>query len=136
MTTEEANREHGTPRLHGDLLSTSLLALLRAYNAYGYELGKRLAEAGLSNYDSGTIYRTLRQLDKAGFVSSFWDTSSSGPAKRMYSLTAAGSIFLEDWITLFQRYQQVLQGAMEAVAPDGVVGGGDQEAESREGEQR
>jgi hypothetical protein len=49
-------------RLHGDLLTTTLLALLRNWNAYGYQLAQQLAEAGLPAFDSGTVYRTLRQL--------------------------------------------------------------------------
>lgn len=100
------------PRLHGDLLSTSLLAFLKNWDAYGYQLNQKLAEAGMPECDSGTVYRTLRQLEKSGFVSSFWDTSESGPARRMYSLTAAGEIFLSGWIEALQNYQRVLQQAV------------------------
>ena len=100
------------PRLHGELLSTSLLAFLKNWNAYGYQLNQRLAEAGMPDCDSGTVYRTLRQLEKSGFVSSFWDTSESGPARRMYSLTRAGELFLSGWIEALQNYQKVLQQAM------------------------
>ncbi|HXK33430.1 MAG TPA: helix-turn-helix transcriptional regulator [Dehalococcoidia bacterium] len=96
-------------RLHGDLLTTTLLAFLRNWNAYGYQLAQKLAEAGLPAFDSGTVYRTLRQLERAGFVSSFWDTSESGPARRMYSLTRAGEIFLSGWIEVLGKYQAVLQ---------------------------
>ena len=100
------------PRLHGELLSTSLLAFLKNWNAYGYQLSQRLAESGMPECDSGTVYRTLRQLEKSGFVSSFWDTSESGPARRMYSLTQAGDLFLAGWIAALQNYQNVIQKAM------------------------
>jgi poly-beta-hydroxybutyrate-responsive repressor len=105
------------PRLHGDLLSTSLLAFLKNWNAYGYELSQRLTEAGMPACDNGTLYRTLRNLEKTGLVSSFWDTSESGPARRMYSLTAAGDIFLGGWIEAMQNYQKVLQAAMAGFQP-------------------
>jgi poly-beta-hydroxybutyrate-responsive repressor len=105
------------PRLHGELLSTSLLAFLKNWNAYGYQLAQQLQEAGMPDCDSGTIYRTLRQLERSGFVSSFWDTSESGPARRMYSLTAAGDLFLAGWIQALQNYQQVIQRAMASFAP-------------------
>ncbi|WP_322818289.1 helix-turn-helix transcriptional regulator [Tepidiforma sp.] len=101
------------PRLHGELLSTTLLAFLRGWNAYGYELAQRLAKAGLPQSDSGTVYRTLRQLERAGLVSSFWDVSESGPARRMYSLTAAGEAFLAGWIDILEHYQRVLRQAAE-----------------------
>lgn len=105
------------PRLHGEMLSTSLLAFLKGWNAYGYELTQKLAAAGLPESDSGTVYRTLRQLEKSGFVSSFWDTSESGPARRMYSLTKAGELFLIGWIDVLQNYQAILQKAADGFVP-------------------
>lgn len=105
------------PRLHGELLSTSLLAFLKNWNAYGYQLTQRLAEAGMPEFDSGTVYRTLRQLEKTGMVSSFWDTSESGPARRMYSLTSAGELFLSGWIETLRNYQAILQKALTDLQP-------------------
>src|SRR3990170_1459994 len=104
-------RENGAfqPRLHGDLLSSSLLAFLRRWNAYGYQLVQELAKAGLASFDSATVYRTLRQLERAGLVSSFWDTSASGPARRLYALTRAGDTFLSLWIDVLSRFQAVFQ---------------------------
>ena len=112
------------PRLHGDMLVSSLLALLRRWNAYGYQLVQELGKAGLPAFDSATVYRTLRQLERAGLVSSFWDTSESGPARRMYSLTKTGEAFLDLWLDLFGRYQNVLQSALKSLEnhdrrPDG-----------------
>ena len=103
------NEKAREPRLHGDLLATSLLGLLRDWNAHGYQLAQRLADAGLPAFDVGTIYRTLRQLEKTGLVSSFWDTSESGPAKRTYSLTTAGEMFLGNWANIIKQYQKLFQ---------------------------
>jgi poly-beta-hydroxybutyrate-responsive repressor len=83
-----------------------------------------LAEAGLPAFDSGTVYRTLRQLERTGLVSSFWDTSESGPARRMYSLTKAGELFLSSWIDVLGRYQAVLQKTLEGI--DQATGAGDE----------
>ncbi len=105
------------PRLHGEMLSTSLLAFLKGWNAYGYQLAQKLAAAGLPESDSGTVYRTLRQLEKSGMVSSFWDTSESGPARRMYTLTKAGELFLSGWIDVLQNYQKILSGALQGFIP-------------------
>ena len=102
-------------RLHGDLLTTTLLAFLRNWNAYGYQLAQQLSQAGLPAFDSGTVYRTLRQLERTGLVSSFWDTSESGPARRMYSLTKAGELFLSNWIDVLGRYQAVLQKTLDGM---------------------
>ena len=127
MATRKTNggtkkTEEGTDpqpfRLHGDLLSTTLLAYLRGWNAYGYQLSQQLNQAGLPAFDSGTVYRTLRQLEKTGLVSSFWDTSESGPARRMYSLTKAGEMFLSGWIDVLSNYQKVLRDALARMNPD------------------
>ncbi len=104
-----------TPRLTGDLLTSSLLAFLRQWNAYGYQLVQELSKAGLPGFDSTTVYRTLRQLERAGLVSSFWDTSDSGPARRRYSLTKAGETFLDLWYEMFGKYQKVLQSAWNSL---------------------
>jgi poly-beta-hydroxybutyrate-responsive repressor len=103
------------PRLTGDLLSSSLLTYLRRWNAYGYELVKELGDSGLPGFDSTTVYRTLRQLEKAGFVSSFWDTSESGPARRRYSLTRSGEAFLDLWYEMFGKYQEMLQSVWNSL---------------------
>lgn len=97
------------PRLHGDLLTTSLLAMLRGWNAYGYQLAQQMKAMGLPVFDQGTVYRTLRQLEKSGLVSSFWDTGASGPARRMYTITSAGELFLAGWLDALDRYQTFLR---------------------------
>jgi poly-beta-hydroxybutyrate-responsive repressor len=109
---QEKNGPAG-PRLHGDLLTGSLLAFLRNVDAHGYQLKQRLEDAGLPAFDSGTIYRTLRQLERSGLVSSFWDMSPSGPARRMYSLTKAGEAFLSGWIDVLQNYERIVQSALK-----------------------
>jgi poly-beta-hydroxybutyrate-responsive repressor len=124
------------PRLHGDLLTTSLLAFLKNWNAYGYQLTQRLAESGMPGCDSGTVYRTLRQLEKTGLVESFWDTSESGPARRMYSMTKAGEIFLQGWIEALQNYQSFLQQALAGfpaeARPAAAAAGADADAPAPE----
>jgi poly-beta-hydroxybutyrate-responsive repressor len=110
------------------LLATSLLAFLRGWNGHGYELAKRLSDSGLPPFDVGTIYRTLRQLERSGLVSSLWDMSPSGPARRTYSLTQAGETFLNAWTDVLQTYQRVFLSAFappvqeKPAAADGAAG--------------
>ncbi len=127
------------PRLTGDLLSSSLLAFLRRWNAYGYQLVQELGKSGLPTFDSTTVYRTLRQLERAGLVSSFWDTSESGPARRMYSLTKAGETFLDLWLDLFGRYQKILHSALDSLdnsdrsSEDGAAAAGERRRSRKRG---
>jgi DNA-binding PadR family transcriptional regulator len=47
--------------------------------------------------DTGAIYRTLQQLEQDGEVVSEWNTSKSGPARKIYRLTDKGWEKLEYW---------------------------------------
>lgn len=100
--------EPADPKLPGEMLMAHLLALLKDWSGYGYELAQRLEEAGFSRYNSGSLYRTLRQMEGLGLISSFWDTSAAGPARRMYSLTKAGQLFLDNWIAMLDFHRRAL----------------------------
>lgn len=94
------------------MLTAQLLAMLKDWHGYGYELLQRLNDSGFGVYNTGTVYRTLRHMEQAGLVSSMWDTSAAGPARRMYSLTHAGGLFLSNWRSLLDMHQRVLEQFM------------------------
>jgi poly-beta-hydroxybutyrate-responsive repressor len=77
----------------------AVLLLLRDRPAHGYELLDQLAELlPGERVDMGNLYRVLRALEEDGLVSSEWDESSPGPAKRVYRLTPAGGAVLANWV--------------------------------------
>ena len=71
-----------------------LLLMLRQWSSYGYALMEKMSTFGVAAMNPGTFYRTLRQMEKDGMVSSSWDTSEGGPARRVYSITDAGESYL------------------------------------------
>jgi len=81
------------------------LVLLREEGSYGYELMDRLEEFGFEQVDAGTLYRTLRRMEKEGLCESEWETSRSGPTRRTYSITDAGEEHLAAWAEGCKRYQ-------------------------------
>jgi len=85
-----------------------LLLMLREWSSYGYELMEKMATFGLHAMNPGTFYRTLRQMEKDGMVSSCWDTSEGGPARRMYSITEAGEAYLKYWADSLNQYQKMM----------------------------
>ncbi len=117
-------------KIPSEMLTAHLLALLKNWSGYGYELAKKLEEAGYGGYNSGTLYRTLRQMEKTGLISSLWDTSSDGPARRIYSLTKTGSLFLSNWFTLLDMHKTALNSFMK-VAED-VSESGDKSSNGKE----
>jgi poly-beta-hydroxybutyrate-responsive repressor len=84
---EEALRYRRSP---SDLLVPVMLMALRKWNSYGYELMAKTAGFWAEAINPGTLYRTLRQMENNGDVESTWDTTKTGPARRMYSITKAG----------------------------------------------
>ena len=85
-----------------------LLLHLKNWNAHGYELMQQLTQFGFQSVDKGNFYRIMRQLEKDELVISKWDTSSSGPAKRIYSITSAGEEYLDTWANSLEQYQKML----------------------------
>jgi len=67
--------------------------MLRQWRSHGYELMERTVELGFESINPGTVYRTLRKMEKDGLCRSEWETTSSGgPARRVYSITYNGMI--------------------------------------------
>jgi poly-beta-hydroxybutyrate-responsive repressor len=84
----------------------ALLLLLRERPAHGYDLLERLPElTGEARVEMGNLYRLLRGLEEEELVSSEWDDSSPGPAKRRYAITPAGEQVLDRWAEALRRSQ-------------------------------
>lgn len=85
-----------------------ILLLLKQWNSYGYELMEKMSAFGVEAINPGAFYRTLRQMEKDGVVSSSWSTSEAGPARRMYSITEAGEAYLKFWAESLDQYQKIM----------------------------
>ena len=84
----------------------ALLLLLRERPMHGYELIERLPDLnGGERIDVGNLYRFLRALEGEGIVESEWRADLPGPAKRTYTLTAAGRRLLERWAEALKQAQ-------------------------------
>ena len=102
------------------LIEPAVLYLLGCGEAtHGYELLEEVNKLGLTEtqVDPGAIYRVLRQLEADGAVSSAWDTTGGGPARRNYELTELGVARLASWVDLISRLadsmQQFVSGAQQ-----------------------
>ena len=92
-------------------LEPCLLLLLCQDSCHGYELIQKLCDFGFEpeTQDPGHIYRHLRRMEKEGMVTSRWEMSDSGPAKRLYEVTDEGSELLAAWSTTIQGNIEILQ---------------------------
>ena len=113
-----ARAEDGTPTHRGwNPLATRrrwvepfVLAMLARGDTYGYAILGRLEEMHISNgpLDVGLVYRTLRDFEGAGFVSSTWAEESAGPRRRAYVLTDAGYAALDDWAVVMREQARLI----------------------------
>jgi PadR family transcriptional regulator PadR len=72
------------------VLELAVLAVIAKGETYGYEILSTLEAAGLEGVGDASVYGTLRRLEQAGHLSSRLQPSDSGPARKYYSVTAAG----------------------------------------------
>jgi poly-beta-hydroxybutyrate-responsive repressor len=97
-------------------IQPSILLSLRRRPSYGYEIIQTIQEFGFveGHAPPGMIYRHLRDLEAAGLVVSSWKTEGSGPAKRVYELTAEGEEALRLWAGHMQEQALKLTNFMKA----------------------
>ena len=101
-----------------------LLLLLHEKPAHGYELLDGVARFGFQDGppDPGGIYRNLRRMEQDGLVTSHWDTSVAGPAKRVYEITADGEELLHAWAHGIERIKDALSNFLEAYQKNPLCG--------------
>lgn len=85
-----------------------ILLLLSLQRAHGYFIEQYLRGLGLLNVELSSLYRTLRQLENAGLVSSSWEHGQEGPARRVYSLTQAGRWWLDTNAGILEGYRTLI----------------------------
>jgi PadR family transcriptional regulator PadR len=87
-----------------------LLVILAGGPAHGYAIIGDLEEMGIAggSVDVGQVYRTLRELEEAGQVTSVWSTEPQGPQRRDYELTAAGYAALDEWAAVMKERARLI----------------------------
>jgi PadR family transcriptional regulator, regulatory protein PadR len=82
--------DNWTVQVRKGLLELCILNALADEERYGYDLVKTLVDVPGLGVTEGTIYPLLSRLRMAGMISSRLEESSSGPARKYYSLTKEG----------------------------------------------
>jgi DNA-binding PadR family transcriptional regulator len=93
------------------LIRPAVLLLLAQEPMYGYRLVQQLAEMPMfdgQKPNAAGVYRCLKTMADEGLVISEWELSESGPAKRRYSITAAGEECLASWFITLVQYRDAL----------------------------
>ena len=91
-----------------DFLAPFVLLAVSMQRAHGYVIEDYLRALGLFGITMSTLYRTLRQMEKDGFLESTWEPGPTGPARRVYSITDAGHDWLDSSATMLDTYRQTI----------------------------
>jgi DNA-binding PadR family transcriptional regulator len=107
--------------INGDLLRGHLqnlvLSALRKGDAHGFEILKRLEDAGSGalQLKEGSLYPALYKLEADGLVKGAWedvDSPRRGPRRRVYRLTAKGGRRLDEAKGEFRQFVGVIGGIL------------------------
>jgi DNA-binding PadR family transcriptional regulator len=85
-------------------MEVCLLCFLYEEPGYGYGLIQKLTLFGFTErtISLGSLYRTLRKMEKEGMVCSVWEQGSQGPKRRVYNITENGKEELKRWISVLK----------------------------------
>lgn len=108
-----------------DWLAPFLMLCMRGGDLQGYELMGRLSDLGLGPVRPGEVYRTLRQAEAEGLVSSERDHLGYLLSRRRYGLTETGRayvVYLADALTAYRGEIDAFLRAYERLDVRGVYG--------------
>jgi PadR family transcriptional regulator, regulatory protein PadR len=121
-THETGMDEHGSCCVSGigpmrGLIKAWLLLRLSDGPAHGYQLLEYLNRSDVMGHaDAGLLYRTLRQFEHEGDVTSMWSTEGTGPARRVYEVTERGRAHLGECAQHVEVARERLGRFLEACA--------------------
>jgi len=73
-----------------------ILSVLAVAPRHGYGISQALVSAGLQPIKGAQLYPALVRLEDEGAITARWEQGGSGPARKVYELTAAGSAQVEE----------------------------------------
>ncbi|NBI28126.1 PadR family transcriptional regulator [Chengkuizengella marina] len=79
-------------------IDTLILSMLSLRDMYGYELAKMVREKSDNQFElkEGTLYLSLKRLEKNKWIESYWsDEQGPGGRRKYYKLTPQGEEGLE-----------------------------------------
>lgn len=99
------------------VLPLCILSVLTEGEQYGYDLARRLEEAGLGEIKGGTLYPVLSRLESEELVEIRWETGGGGPSRKYYSLTKRGHNHLREGVEEWFEFNDSLIRLLGSMRP-------------------
>lgn len=117
-----------TTQLLKGVLDAAVLAVVNHEDGYGYDVVRRLRDAGLEEVGDASVYGTLRRLYAAGALSTYVVPSEGGPHRKYYSITPVGTELLEQQRQGWSNFSAILTALIaptnsftQVPAPEGAT---------------
>jgi PadR family transcriptional regulator PadR len=97
------------------LVRPAVLMMLAREPMHGFKIVQQLAEMPMfdgQKPNAAGVYRALKIMAEEGLVTSAWELSETGPAKRLYTLTDRGEHCLASWILTLHNYRQSIDALL------------------------
>jgi PadR family transcriptional regulator PadR len=97
-------------------IDTLILSLLHRRDMYGYELAKFVREKSENQFElkEGTLYLSLKRLEKNKWISSYWgDEQGPGGRRKYYKLTTLGKEGYEKKRSEWQFVKKIIDSFIE-----------------------
>ncbi len=91
-----------------DFLAPFVLLAVSLQRSHGYVIEDYLRALGLFGITMSTLYRTLRQMEKDGLLVSSWEPGPTGPARRVYTITDSGHVWLDSSTSMLNAYRDTI----------------------------
>ncbi len=98
------------------LIQPAVLAILAEKALHGYRIVQSLANMPMfkgHEPDNTGVYRFLNAMEERGLLTSAWDMSDSGPAKKLFDLTKKGRECLAKWVATLREYREQIGELLE-----------------------
>ena len=105
-------------------LRPALLFMVTREKAHGYSLLDGLAEFGFNpdRVDPSLIYRTLKEMEELGLLTSHLGAESLGPQRRVYQILPQGESFLAELIVGLRRRRDEIDSLIQAYDQNNQTG--------------
>lgn len=97
------------------VLDNCLLALLAHKPTHAYDLVVQLERHGLPGVGYGTVYPLMGRLRRQGLVSERTEPSPSGPPRKVFEVSPAGTDALAEWTRQWVDTTSVINGLLASV---------------------
>ncbi len=94
------------------VLDTAVLAVLEHDDGYGYDIVRRLRDAGFEEIGDATVYGTLRRLFTAGALTTYVVPSEGGPHRKYYSINEKGKETLNKQRLTWNRFSKNMSAVL------------------------